>query len=146
MRREGLDREASLFVVDDDPAIRRALVRLGNAVGYGVEVFASAEEFLADLPPDVTAGCLLLDVALPGMSGPALHRELRARGWSLPVIFVTAHDDEATRGAIAESDAEATFMKPIEVANLLDLLEQIFARSGTVPAGSPTGVTEKPKA
>jgi FixJ family two-component response regulator len=120
----------TLFVVDDDPAIRRALARLARAVGYGAETFGSAEEFLADPPPmQDQPGCILLDVSLPGLSGPELHARLRLEGWSYPVIYVTAHDDVSTRDAIAGTDAAATFAKPIEVAALLDMIGELFERS-----------------
>lgn len=123
-------RGQTLFVVDDDPAIRRALFRLARAMGYGAETYGSAEEFLADSPstPERT-GCILLDVALPGLSGPELHRQLRADGWDVPVIYVTAHDDPITRAAIEQTDAAATFSKPIEVAELLDMIGDVFERT-----------------
>ncbi|MEJ2483569.1 MAG: response regulator [Gemmatimonadota bacterium] len=122
-------RGRTLFVVDDDPAIRRALARLARAVGYGAETFGSAEEFLADPPPlDRQPGCILLDVSLPGLSGPQLHHRLRHDGWDVPIVYVTAHDDPATREAIAGTDAAATFAKPIEVAALLDMIGVLFER------------------
>jgi FixJ family two-component response regulator len=126
---EEAGRGRTLFVVDDDPAIRRALARLARAVGYGAETFGSAEEFLADPPSrDGQPGCILLDVSLPGLSGPQLHHRLRHEGWDVPVIYVTAHDDPVTREAIAETDAAATFAKPIEVAALLDMIGVLFER------------------
>ncbi len=122
-------RGRTLFVVDDDPAIRRALGRLARAVGYGAETFGSAEEFLSDPPPTGAGpGCILLDVSLPGLSGPELHAKLRDDGWDVPVIYVTAHDDPETRSAIASTDAAATFAKPIEVAALLDMIGAVFER------------------
>lgn len=129
MNDEETGRGRTLFVVDDDPAIRRALARLARAVGYGAETFGSAEEFLADPPPmDSQPGCILLDVSLPGLSGPQLHHRIRHQGWDVPVIYVTAHDDELTRDAIAGTDAAATFAKPIEVAALLDMIGVLFER------------------
>jgi FixJ family two-component response regulator len=123
------NRGRTLFVVDDDPAVRRALARLARAVGYGAETFGSAEEFLADPPPlNSQPGCILLDVSLPGLSGPELHQRLRHEGWDVPVIYVTAHDDEFTLDAIADTDAAATFAKPIEVAALLDIIGVLFER------------------
>jgi len=130
LRDEDRKRGRTLFVVDDDPAIRRALARLARAVGYGAETFGSAEEFLADPPPaQDQPGCILLDVSLPGLSGPELHARLRHEGWSYPVIYVTAHDDVSTRDAIAGTDAAATFAKPIEVAALLDMIGELFELS-----------------
>jgi FixJ family two-component response regulator len=131
----GSKRGQTLFVVDDDPAIRRALFRLARAMGYGAETFGSAEEFLADPPStDGQPGCVLLDVSLPGLSGPELHQRLRADGWDVPVIYVTAHDDPVTRATIENTDAAATFVKPIEVAALLDMIGDVFERLTRVEA------------
>lgn len=143
-------RGQTLFVVDDDPAIRRALFRLARAMGYGAETYGSAEEFLADSPSTAErTGCLLLDVALPGLSGPELHMQLRADGWDVPVIYVTAHDDPITRAAIEQTDAAATFSKPIEVAELLDMIGDVFERTKRIesngdlePAGLGTDKEE----
>ena len=133
-------RGRTLFVVDDDPAIRRALARLARAVGYSAETFGSAEEFLADPPPTQDQpGCILLDVSLPGLSGPELHARLRLEGWSYPVIYVTAHDDVGTREAIAGTDAAATFAKPIEVAALLDMIGELFERSECTSEAAAAG-------
>lgn len=123
-------RGQTLFVVDDDPAIRRALFRLARAVGYGAETYGSAEEFLADSPSAAErTGCILLDVALPGLSGPELHMQLREDGCDVPVIYVTAHDDPLTRATIEQTDAAATFCKPIEVAELLEMIGDVFERT-----------------
>ena len=146
MNGEDSKRGQTLFVVDDDPAIRRALFRLARAMGYGAETYGSAEEFLADPPStDAKPGCILLDVSLPGLSGPELHKQLREDGWDLPVIYVTAHDDPITRATIEQTDAAATFAKPIEVAALLDMIGDVFERSNRVesneipePAGRGT--------
>ena len=143
-------RGQTLFVVDDDPAIRRALFRLARAMGYGAETYGSAEEFLGDSPSTAErTGCLLLDVALPGLSGPELHMKLRADGWDVPVIYVTAHDDPITRAAIEQTDAAATFSKPIEVAELLDMIGDVFERTKRIesngdlePAGLGTDKEE----
>ena len=136
-------RGQTLFVVDDDPAIRRALFRLARAMGYGAETYGSAEEFLADPPStDEEPGCILLDVSLPGLSGPELHMQLREDGWDVPVIYVTAHDDPLTRAAIEQTDAAATFAKPIEVAALLDMIGDVFGRAnriGSTGESDPTG-------
>ena len=128
-------RGQTLFVVDDDPAIRRALFRLARAMGYGAETYGSAEEFLADSPSTAErTGCILLDVALPGLSGPELHMQLRADGWDVPVIYVTAHDDPITRARVEETDAAAVFAKPIEVAALLDMIGTVFERISRIEA------------
>ena len=133
MNGEESKRGQTLFVVDDDPAIRRALFRLARAMGYGAETYGSAEEFLADPPStDAKPGCILLDVSLPGLSGPELHKQLREDGWDVPVIYVTAHDDPITRATIEQTDAAATFAKPIEVAALLEMIGDVFERTSSV--------------
>ena len=144
MNVEDAKRGQTLFVVDDDPAIRRALFRLARAVGYGAVTYGSAEEFLADPPStDAKPGCVLLDVSLPGLSGPELHKQLREGGWDVPVIYVTAHDDPTTRATIEQTDAAATFAKPIEVAALLDKIGDVFERTNRVDSNEvlePTGL------
>jgi FixJ family two-component response regulator len=78
-----------IAVVDDDPSVRESLPDLLQELGYAAKAFASAEEFLAsDSIPD--ADCLILDIVMPGMSGPELHRELVVQGHTIPVVFVTA--------------------------------------------------------
>ena len=85
-----------ISVVDDDESVRESLPDLLRELGFEAEAFASAEEFLESQALSVT-GCLVLDVAMPGMSGIALHRELRNRGSEIPVVFINAYSDEATR-------------------------------------------------
>ena len=84
-------------------------------------------------------------MSLPGLSGPELHKQLREDGWDVPVIYVTAHDDPITRATIEQTDAAATFAKPIEVAALLEMIGDVFERSNRVesneipePAGRGT--------
>src|SRR5438445_8938783 len=81
-----------VFVVDDDASIRDSLRRLITSVGFKVEVFPSARTFLGARRPEV-AGCLVLDVRLPGLSGLDLQRELAATNAELPIIFLTGHGD-----------------------------------------------------
>ena len=83
-------------VVEDDAAMRKSIGRLLDASGYATEVFASAEELLQSAVVDIAVG-LVLDIHLPGMSGIELRRHLRAAGSKVPVIFITAFDDDATR-------------------------------------------------
>src|SRR6266704_1273390 len=85
-----------ISVVDDDESVRESLPDLLRELGFEAEAFASAEEFLESRALSVT-GCLVLDVAMPGMSGIALQRELRNRGSEIPIVFITAYSDEATR-------------------------------------------------
>src|SRR5689334_25353568 len=83
-------------VVDDDQSVRESLPDLLSMLGYRSEAYTSAEEFLASGMAVETA-CLILDVAMPGMTGPQLYRELTRLGQSMPTIFITAHKDEAVK-------------------------------------------------
>src|SRR4029450_6762129 len=83
-------------VVDDDESVRESLPDLLREFGFSVKAFSSAEEFLASDSVGKTRA-LILDVAMPGMSGPELQRELARRGQSIPTVFITAHRDETVR-------------------------------------------------
>src|ERR1700746_2297920 len=91
-------------VVDDDESVRESLPDLLRQFGFAAEPFSSAEAFLAS---DVVSGtsCLLLDVAMPGMSGPDLQRELTRRRQKIPIVFITAHRDEKVRPRLIEQGA-----------------------------------------
>ncbi|MCH7872791.1 MAG: response regulator transcription factor [Planctomycetes bacterium] len=84
------DNQATVFVIDDDPAVRRSLLRLIESVPRPVRTYANAEEFLDDYEPGMT-GCLVTDVRMPGLDGVELHRTLVARGFSIPVIIISGH-------------------------------------------------------
>ena len=107
-------------VVDDDISVRRSLNRLIRSVRLDVNVFASAEEFLAsDHPRKVD--CLILDVRLPGMSGVELHRHLLASRYNVPVIFITAHgSDDRVRSEAASDWTVAYLTKPFCGDELLE--------------------------
>jgi FixJ family two-component response regulator len=114
-----------IYVVDDDASVRRALRRLIASNGLPVETFASAAEFLGSEKNNST-GCLILDVRMPGMTGLELQKKLAILGSSLPVIFITAHDDDVAQKQAIENGATAWFMKPV---NEHDLMEAIHAAS-----------------
>jgi FixJ family two-component response regulator len=105
-------------VIDDDQSVRESLPGLLREVGYEVETFASGEEFLAfgDLG---RTKCLVLDVAMPGMSGPELQRELQRGGRPMPVVFITAHGDETMRPRLLEQGAVECLFKPFKETALL---------------------------
>ena len=108
-----------ISVVDDDVWVRESLDSLIRSIGYEVRLFASAEEFL-NSAHHRKADCLILDVRLPGMSGTLLHRDLLARGCTVPVIFVTAHaSDERARSETASDYTVAYLIKPFTEAELL---------------------------
>jgi FixJ family two-component response regulator len=97
-------------VVDDDESVRESLPGLLRTLGYAAEDFASAEDFLAS-PSLARADCLILDVRMPGMTGPELQRELAVRRPDLPIIFITAHDDE-NRARLLQEGAVDCLRKP----------------------------------
>jgi len=108
-----------IFVVDDDAAIRRAVRRLLLSLRLPVQMFASAEEFLANITSDAR-GCMVLDVRLPGMTGLQLQQRLSEGEWQLPIIFITAHDDGGeSRDAAMRKGATAYLRKPFDRAQLL---------------------------
>ena len=98
-------------VVDDDESIRESLPDLLGEFGFASQTFASAEEFLASNSIDATK-CLILDVAMPGMSGPDLLRELTRRQQRIPTIFITAHGSDATRPQLIAEGALDCLLKP----------------------------------
>jgi FixJ family two-component response regulator len=110
-------------VVDDSESVRESLPDLLRQVGYDVEAFASAEEFLTSDAPSAT-NCLILDVGLPGMSGPDLQQELRHRGSTIPIVFITALGDDASlRPRLIANGAAAVLFKPFTDTTLLDAVE-----------------------
>jgi FixJ family two-component response regulator len=120
-------RSVQVTVVEDHEGLRRALVQLLQASGHEVASFASAEEFLA-LNESPRAGCLILDVCLPGLSGFALRERLTREGSKVPVIYVTAHDDPAARAQAAREDA-ALLLKPVDRKALLAAIARAVSES-----------------
>jgi len=105
-------------VVDDDLSVRESLPDMLKELGFMAQTFSSAEEFLASDYLDQT-GCLILDVAMPGMSGPDLQRELRLRRQEIPIVFITAHADETIRPRLLEQGAAECLFKPFSDTALL---------------------------
>jgi FixJ family two-component response regulator len=110
-------------VVDDDQSVRESLPDLLKEFGFAVRVFFSAEEFLASGSVD-EASCLILDMVMPGMGGLDLQHELQVRGRHIPVIFITAHKDEAIRGRAMEQGAVEYLLKPFSDTALLAALHR----------------------
>ena len=108
-------------VVDDDESVRESLPDLLRELGYAVRAFSSAEAFLAS---DCVgqARCLILDVAMPGMSGPDLQRELRRSRREIPIVFITAHQDETVRPRLLREGAVECLFKPFSETALLAAL------------------------
>jgi len=105
-------------VVDDDESVRESLPDLLREFGFRVETFASAEEFLASESLAQTR-CLLLDIAMPGMSGPSLQEELARQRRSIPIVFITANADEKLRPQLLEAGAVECLFKPFTESALL---------------------------
>ena len=113
-----------IAIVDDDESFRQALERLLGTFAFRVRTFASGEEFLASSELRFVA-CLLLDVAMPGMSGLEVTQELRARGLRMPTVVLTAHaDDEMTQHLVA-AGAIAILPKPVDQQLLLSLMQRV---------------------
>src|SRR5438128_1843583 len=108
-------------IVDDDESVRESLPDLLRQFGFAAEAFASAEAFLSsDAVRD--ANCVLLDVAMPGMSGPDLQQELKRRRPEMPVVFITASGDRTIRLRLLAQGAAECLFKPFSEEDLLDAL------------------------
>jgi FixJ family two-component response regulator len=108
-------------VVDDDESVRESLPDLLRQFGYAAAAFSSAESFLVSDVVSETS-CLLLDVAMPGMSGPDLQQELIRRRQDIPIVFITAHADTTDRPRLLARGAVACLFKPFSETALLDAL------------------------
>ena len=115
-------RERSLVsIVDDDESVRESLPDLLRQFGFAAQAFSSAEAFLASEAIGETR-CLILDIAMPGMSGPDLQQELIRRRQEIPIVFITAQDDETVRPLLLARGAVECLFKPFSEAALLDAL------------------------
>ena len=117
-----MDTRALVSVVDDDESVRESLPDLLKEFGFAVQPFKSGEEFLASEYVEKTK-CLILDIAMPGMSGFDVQRELRHRKHPIPIVFITAHKDETTRPNILEEGAVACLLKPFSETALLQAMQ-----------------------
>ena len=112
-------------VVDDDESVRESLPDLLRELGYSVRTFSSAEEFLASDCVGETR-CLILDIAMPGMTGPDLQQELTVRGQDIPIVYITAQADETVRSSSLEQSAVACLFKPFSDTALFEALNAAF--------------------
>jgi FixJ family two-component response regulator len=110
-------------IVDDDDLFRRSVERLIGSAGFSVETFGSAEDFLERGKLDTTA-CAILDIRLPGLSGVDLQQQLITRPRSIPIVFVSAHEDAVTRGNALRAGAIAFLKKPFDNSTLLEALHR----------------------
>jgi FixJ family two-component response regulator len=117
-----------IAIVDDDCLLRDSLDNLMRSVGFPTQDFSSAEAFLSSAQIHETA-CLILDVRLPGMSGLELQRQIVAANWRIPIIFVTAHADDAVRAHALEAGAIDFLYKPFREEELLDAIDSALKRS-----------------
>jgi FixJ family two-component response regulator len=115
-------------VVDDDESVRESLPDLLREFGFAVQAFSSAEEFLASNYVCQTK-CLILDVAMPGMSGPDLQRELMLRRKEIPIIFITAHGSETIRPYLLQQGAVECLSKPFSDTALREALNAAVRKS-----------------
>jgi FixJ family two-component response regulator len=120
---------ATVFLVDDDASVRRALARLIKSAGHQVQTFASAREFLGTNADAEQATCLVLDVRMPGLTGIDLQRELRTMNRNLPIVFITGHGDIPMSVNAMKAGAVDFLPKPVKDTDLLRAIEQAVVRS-----------------
>src|SRR5262249_15708088 len=119
---------AAVFLVDDDPSVQKALTRLIASKGYKVECFSSANEFLNRSHFDGSA-CLILDIQMPGLDGLQLQQELLLAGYSIPIIFITAHGTIPMSVQAMKGGAVDFLMKPFSGKQLLSAIEKAIQRN-----------------
>ena len=122
---------AVVHVVDDDESFRKAIGRLLRATGYDVQLYESAQQLLDRLPNEGRPSCILLDVQIPGLSGPELQDRLTKLGAALPIVFLTGHGDIPTSVQAIKRGAEDFLTKPVPKNKLLDAIERSLARQQT---------------
>jgi FixJ family two-component response regulator len=120
---------STVFLVDDDASVRKALTRLIKSAGYQVQVFGSAREFLDTSPEPESSACLVLDVRLPGLTGLDLQSELQAVNANLPIIFITGHGDIPMSVRAMKAGAVDFLSKPVKDEDLLSAIDQALARA-----------------
>jgi FixJ family two-component response regulator len=123
-----MGKPALVSVVDDDESVRESLPDLLRQFGFATEAFPSAEAFLASGTVGET-DCLILDIAMPGMSGPELQQELMRRGQKMPIVFITAQGDQTIRQHLVAAGAVECLLKPFSDTALLDAIR------AALPAG-----------
>jgi FixJ family two-component response regulator len=117
-----------ISVVDDDVSVRESLPDLLRELGFSAQAFSSAEEFLGSDHVNDTR-CLILDVAMPGVTGPDLQRELKLRGQKIPIVFITGNRDENLRTRLLEQGAVECLFKPFSDTALLKAIDAALAVS-----------------
>jgi len=118
---------AQISIVDDDQSVRETTLDLMQSSSFAANAFASAEDFLASRALDDTT-CLILDVKMQGMGGVELQRQLRAKGLHIPIIFITAHNDEGVRAQALKAGAIAFLLKPVNPEELSRAVRSVLNR------------------
>ena len=121
------DQRLLVSVVDDDASVRESLPDLLGAFGFAARVFSSPEEFLESGYIDKTR-CLILDISMPGMTGPDLQQELKNRGEKIPIVFITANGDESIRRRLLETGAVDCLFKPFRHTALREALNTALGK------------------
>jgi FixJ family two-component response regulator len=125
------EKQPVVYIVDDDEGVRESLDYLIRSVGFAVQTFASARDFLSGILQD-TAGCLVLDVRLPGLSGLDLQREMTKADMHIPIIFITGHGDIPMTVRAMKGGAVDFLPKPFREQDLLDAIQQAVERDRTL--------------
>jgi len=122
----------TIHIVDDDTSFRTALERRLKKAGYAVAIYPSAQQLLELLPDESEPGCILLDVRIPGISGPELQERLIERGSRLPILFLTGHPDIQTTVKAIKAGAEDFLTKPISSPRLVAAIEKALVHYETI--------------
>lgn len=130
MRASQINARPTIFIVDDDAAVRDALKLLLRSVGQAVETFGSAQEFL-DAYSEDRPGCLVLDIRMPGMSGLELQQKLNERHSILPIIFITGHGDVPMAVEAMQAGAVDFIQKPFRDQDLIDRINQALEKDSS---------------
>jgi FixJ family two-component response regulator len=127
----GNERLLLSVVVDDDESVRESLPDLLREFGFAARAFSSAEEFLSSGCLDETS-CLILDIAMPGMSGLELQQELKRRAQEIPIIFITGQKDDVVRARVLKQGAAGFLLKPFSDSDLLAAIKTALHSSWTL--------------
>jgi FixJ family two-component response regulator len=120
-----------VHVVDDDASFRTAIERRLKLAGYDVATYASSQDLLDHLPRDELPSCILLDVQMPGLSGPDLQKRLSELGSTVPIVFLTGHADTATTVRAIKAGAEDFLTKPVSSGQLIEAIERALSQQET---------------
>jgi two-component system, LuxR family, response regulator FixJ len=121
-----MNREQTIYIVDDEEPVRRALTLLAKADGLKSKCYSSARDFLNDIEK-LDAGCLLLDVCMPEMTGPELQEELNERGVKIPIIVITGHGDIPVAVRAMQAGAQDFIEKPFNSEDLMDRVHKCLS-------------------